>query len=307
MKIINGLKSISNSQKACVATIGNFDGMHLGHQAIIANLKQKARELNLPLTVISFEPLPTEYFMLNSPARIYPLRDKIKIMRSMGIDNFLCLKFNEELASTDPTVFIENILINNLNVKYLAVGDDFRFGYKRGGGFNLLQEVGKTHGMTVEDTKTQVHQGARISSTRIREALSLGDIKEANKLLGQDYQLSGRIRHGQKRGRTIGFPTLNMKLPNHIAPKFGVYAVKVYGLSKGPMLGVSNLGTRPTVEGIENRLETHIFDFEDKVYGKYISVELKEFIRGEQQFENFDTLKKQIEIDALTAKAILTK
>ncbi len=223
----------------------------------------------------------------------------------MGIDNFLCLKFSEELASTDPTAFIENILINSLNVKYLAVGDDFRFGYKRGGGFNLLQGVGKAHGMIVEDTKTQVHQGERISSTRIREALSKGDIQSANKLLGHSYQLSGRIRHGDKRGRTIGFPTLNMKVPEHIAPQLGVYAVEVHGLSEAPLNGVSNLGVRPTVDGTENRLETHIFDFSSYVYGKYISVELKEFIRGEHHFKNFEALKQQINIDAETAKTML--
>ena len=305
MKFINDLKSLNNSQRACVATIGNFDGLHLGHQTILANLKQKGRELNLPLTVISFEPLPTEYFMIGPPARIYPLRDKIKRMASMGVDNFLCLKFTAELASTDPTDFIEAILINNLNVKYLAVGDDFRFGYKRGGGFKLLQEVGESHGMTVEDTKTQIQQGKRISSTRIREALSVGDIKLANRLLGHSYQLNGRIRHGDKRGRTIGFPTLNMKVPEHIAPQLGVYAVKVHGLSESPLNGVSNLGMRPTVDGTENRLETHIFNFSADVYGKHISVELTEFIRGEQRFESFEELKEQINIDAETAKMIL--
>ncbi|MEH6456695.1 MAG: bifunctional riboflavin kinase/FAD synthetase [Cocleimonas sp.] len=304
MKFINDLKSLNNSQHACVATIGNFDGLHLGHQTIIANLRQKANAFNLPLTVISFEPLPPEYFMLDAPYRIYPLRDKIKRMADLDVDNFVCLKFAEKLASTNPIDFIEKILINSLNVKYLSVGDDFRFGYKRGGGFKLLQEVGETHGMIVEDTKTQVQQGERISSTRIREALGKGDINSANSLLGHNYQLSGRIRHGDKRGRTIGFPTLNMKVPEHIAPQLGVYAVKIHGLSDTPLYGVSNLGMRPTVNGTENRLETHVFDFSGDVYGKHISVELKEFIRGEQRFENFEALKQQISIDAETAKNI---
>ncbi|MGK0270951.1 MAG: riboflavin kinase/FMN adenylyltransferase [Cocleimonas sp.] len=305
MKIINDLKSLKNSQLPCVATIGNFDGLHLGHQTILANLKEKAKELNLPLTVISFEPLPTEYFMLEPPARIYPLRDKIKRMSSLGVDNFLCLKFDEKLASTDPTDFIENILIKSLNVKYLSVGDDFRFGYKRGGGFNLLQSVGEANGMVVEDTKTQLQEGHRISSTRIRQALDKGDIETANSLLGHSYKLSGRIRHGDKRGRTIGFPTINMKVPEHIASKLGVYAVIVHGLTEAPLNGVSNLGIRPTVNGKENRLETHIFDFNADVYSKYICVEFKEFIRGEKQFDNFEALKKQIIMDAETAKAIL--
>lgn len=305
MNFINDLKSLNNSQQACVATIGNFDGLHLGHQIILANLKQKANELNLPLTVISFEPLPTEYFMIDPPARIYPLRDKIKRMSGMGVDNFLCLKFSAVLASTPPVDFIESILIDKLNVKYLAVGDDFRFGYKRGGGFNLLQEVGNSHGMIVEDTKTQILQGERISSTRIREALDTGDIASANKLLGHAYQLNGRVRHGDKKGRTIGFPTINMKVPNQIAPRLGVYAVKVHGLAEIALDGVSNLGMRPTVEGVEKRLETHIFNFNSEIYGKHISIEFREFIREEQRFENFEALKEQIIIDAKTAKSIL--
>lgn len=305
MKFINGLKSLKNSESACVATIGNFDGLHLGHQKILSNLKQKAIKLNLPLTVISFEPLPSEYFLLKPPARIYPLRDKIEKMKSLGVDNFLCLKFNKKLANTDPTDFIETILINNLNVKHLSVGDDFRFGYKRGGGLNLLQEIGQMHGMTVENTNTQIQEGQRISSTRIREALKQGNITSANELLGYDYQLSGRVRHGDKRGRTIGFPTLNMKVLTHIAPQIGVYAVKVHGLDSVPLNGVSNLGMRPTVAGTENRLETHIFDFNRDIYGKYISIEFKEFIRAEQKFDTFDDLKKQIKIDAEIAKKIL--
>lgn len=306
MKFINDLKSLKDSPHACVATIGNFDGLHLGHQTILSNLKQKANELNLPLTVISFEPLPIEYFMADAPARIYPLRDKIRIMSGMGVDNFLCLKFNENFANTPPKEFIEKILIDKLNVKYLAVGDDFRFGYKRGGDFNLLQEVGSDHGMIVEDTKTQLLQGARISSTRIREALSEGEIITVNELLGHAYQLSGRVRHGDRKGRTIGFPTINMKVPKNIAPRLGVYAVRVNGLDGNTSYnGVSNLGIRPTVDGTEKRLETHIFDFNKDVYGKHINIELKEFIRDEKRFENFEALKNQIILDAETAKSIL--
>lgn len=305
MKFINDLKSLKNSQQPCVATIGNFDGLHLGHQTILANLKLKAEAFNLPLTVISFEPLPTEYFMHEPPARIYPLRDKVKMLASLGVDNFLCLKFNATLASTDPTDFIKNILIHSLKVQYLSVGDDFRFGYKRGGGFNLLQTVGEIHGMIVEDTKTQIQEGQRISSTRVRQALGKGDIQTANSLLGHQYQLSGRIRHGDKRGRTISFPTLNMKVPKLIAPQRGVYAVTIHGLSDEPLKGVSNLGMRPTVNGTENRLETHVFNFNSDVYGKYICVELKEYIRGEHQFDNIEALKEQINIDAQKAKTIL--
>ena len=305
MKFINGLKSLKSPNQACVATIGNFDGLHLGHQAILSHLKNKASKLNLPLTVISFEPLPTEYFMSEPPARIYPIRDKACKLSALEVDNFLCLKFNKTLASTQPIEFIENILINSLNVKYLAVGDDFRFGYKRGGGFNLLQAVGKQHGMIVEDTETQILQGERISSTRIREALRNAELDTANNLLGHAYQLSGRVRHGDKRGRTIGYPTLNIKLPEDIAPRKGVYVVRVHGITDQPLLGISNLGMRPTVNGAENRLETHVFDFNADVYGKHISIELLEFIRDEQHFEDLESLKEQILLDTKDARNIL--
>ncbi len=305
MKFINGLKSLTGIQQACVATIGNFDGLHIGHQTILAHLEKQAKELNLPLTVISFEPLPAEYFMLQPPARIYPLRDKIQRLSQLGVTSFLCLKFNFSLASSPPKVFIEDVLINKMNVKYLTVGDDFRFGYKREGGFNLLKEVGEAHGMSVKDTSTQILDGERISSTRIREALMIADLNSANKLLGHQYQLNGRIRHGEKRGRTIGFPTINMKMTQNIALKFGVYAVKVHGLNDKPINGVANLGTRPTVGGEENRLETHLFNFDEDVYGKYITVEFVEFIRAEHKFENFDALKAQIKMDADKARELL--
>ena len=308
MKLMRGLRSIKLEQGGCVATIGNFDGLHLGHQKIINKLKQKAKSLSLPLTVISFEPLPAEYFMPEPPARIFPMRDKIRLLNKLGVDNYLCLKFDHSLATMPPEDFVQNILLDTLNVKYLAVGDDFRFGHNRGGDFQLLKTMGESAGMEVTDTPTCEQEGQRISSTRIRDFLKTGDISSANKLLGYHYQLSGRIRHGDKRGRTIGFPTLNMRVLNHIAPARGVYAVRVKGLSDDPLTGVANLGSRPTVKGTENRLETHLFDFTDdsyEAYGKTICVELVNFIRAEKRFEDFETLKAQIVKDAEQARKIL--
>jgi len=304
MKFINDLKSIEKNRFPCVATIGNFDGLHLGHQTIIKNLKNVAQRLELPLTVISFEPLPAEYFVSNQTSRIYPLRDKIKRMEDLNVDNFLCLKFNKQLANTEPKEFIESILINHLDVKYLSVGDDFRFGYKRGGDFKLLKEIGLPHGMVIEDTKTQIFDDERISSTRIRDALKNGDITTSNKLLGHKYQLSGRVRHGNKKGRTIDFPTVNLKIPQNIAARNGVYAVTIHGLTKSPLKGVSNIGIRPTLNGTEKRLETYIFDFDQQVYGQYICIELDAFIRAEKRFDSFDDLKKQIKIDIEVAKKL---
>lgn len=305
MKFIRGIHNLKQNQQACVATIGNFDGLHLGHRKIIGLLKERSKELNLPLTVISFEPLPSEYFLKDPPARIYPLRDKVRLLSTLGVDNFLCLQFNAALANMPPEKFVSEVLIKNLNVRHLAVGDDFRFGHKRMGDFTLLQKMGKHADMAVVSTATVVEQGERISSTKIRNVLARADIDKANKLLGQRYQLSGRIRQGDKRGRTIGFPTINMKLPGHIAPQKGVYAVRVHGVDQTVISGVANLGSRPTVSGTENRLETHLFNFEGDVYGKYICVELVKFIRPEYRFDSFDKLKQQILLDVTQAKVIL--
>ena len=309
MKLIRRLSTLKNNSKrretGCVATIGNFDGLHLGHQTIINKLRKKADEYQLPLTIISFEPLPAEFFMPNPPARIYPMRDKIRLLKKLGVDEYFCLKFDETFSNQSPKTFIEDILLNGLNVKYLAVGDDFRFGHKREGDFNLLKDMGKSAGMQLTDTKTCTQNNERISSSRIRALLEAGQIQSANKLLGYNYQLSGRIRHGDKRGRTIGFPTLNLRMLSHIAPAKGVYAVKVHGLENTQLLGVANLGTRPTVNGDENRLEIHLFDFDKDVYGKYICVELVEFLRPEKKFNDFEALKSQIQVDAENAKQVL--
>ncbi len=305
MRYIRGLQSLKQSDKGCVASIGNFDGLHLGHCEIINNLKIQSDTLKLPLTIISFEPLPSEFFMPEPPARIYPQRDKVRLLKQLGVDNYLCLKFDAEFANQSPEDFVNHILNESLNVKYFAVGDDFKFGHQRKGDFKLLKTMGDVSGMQVVDTPTYDYAGERISSTRIRKCLETGNIKGANELLGECYQLSGRVRHGDKRGRTIGFPTLNMKVLDHIAPARGVYAVRVRGLSKEPLNGVANLGARPTVAGIENRLETHLFDFDGDVYGKYICVELVVFLRAEKKFDDFGELKTQIVQDAEQARSLL--
>jgi len=307
MKLFRGIHSLRPNTKGCVATIGNFDGLHLGHQKVINILKDKAKQLDLPLVVISFEPLPAEYFMPTPPTRIYSMRDKVRLLNELGVDQYLCLSFDEKLANMSPKLFVERVILNSLNTKYLAVGDDFRFGHNREGDFQLLLEMGDNDGMQVSDTSTCSYENQRVSSTRIRKSLEAGNITQANNLLGHSYQISGRIRHGDKRGRTIGFPTLNMKLLSNIAPKKGVYAVKVHGLSRSPLLGVANLGNRPTVGGLENRLETHLFDFDKNVYGQIICVELIEFIREEKKFNDFEALKAQILLDANKAKSLLTQ
>lgn len=304
MKITRHYRFSNTDNKPCVATIGNFDGLHLGHRKIINHLKEKADSLSLPLTVISFEPLPSEFFSAEPPLRIYPLRDKARLLNDLGVDHFMCLRFDSQLANMQPQEFVKEILIDFLRVKYLAVGDDFRFGYKRTGDFDMLKTLGNTAGMEVVDTPTVESQDERVSSSWIRKALQSADLETANKLLVDTYQLSGRIRHGQKQGRTIGFPTINMKMPENLAAKKGVYAVCVKGISEHDEIGVANLGSRPTVEGAENRLETHIFDFNRHLYGKTACIELVKFLREEKKFESFDALKQQILIDAENARKV---
>jgi len=309
VKVIRGTKHSQSSPKGCVATIGNFDGLHKGHQKIISDVKSIATQLDYPTKVISFEPLPTEFFSkkFNKPVpeRIYPFRDKALILNHLGIDTFVCLPFSRLLSEMPAEFFIKDILVRRLNIKHLVVGDDFRFGKQRLGDFLLLKEVGDKLGMKVSNTPTVELEGCRISSTRIREHLAKGDLSQANILLGTPYQLSGRIRHGDKRGRTIGFPTLNLRLPESLVPARGAYAVKIHGLEEKSLNGVANLGNRPTVSGLETRLETHVFDFDQQVYGKHVCIELVDFLRAEKKFESFDELMAQITKDSDQAKRIL--
>ena len=305
MKLIRDISGVQHLDKGCVATIGNYDGLHLGHQAILGQLDAEAKKLNLPKVVISFEPLPSEFFTGDKAQRVYPFRDKARLLESHSIDYFLCLRFDNAMANMPPVDFVERILFQAMNVKALMVGDDFCFGKNRQGNFELLQNMGASHGMVVHKTETVHDDKGRISSTRIRQHLAAGKLSTASQLLGKRFCLSGRIRHGDKRGRTIGFPTANLRIQDNIAAINGVYAVKVSGLTAKRLDGVANLGTRPTVDGTETRLEVHLFDFDESVYGQHIIVELCEFIREEKRFENFAALTAQIHKDAISARELL--
>lgn len=306
MKLLRRIHPASPTDRGCVATIGNFDGLHRGHQRVIQHVLQQAASLQLPSTVISFEPLPIEFFRSPPPPRIYALRDKLRLLQSMQIDRFACLRFDKAFASMEAEDFVHNILLDGLKVRYLVVGDDFRFGKGRHGDYHLLQKLGAAQGMQVVDTPTLLHSEERISSTRIRLALSTAELATAATLLGQAYRISGRVRHGDKRGRTIGFPTLNMRVPQYVALRRGVYAVRITGLGAQIHYGVANLGVRPTVHGVENRLEVHVFDFQREVYGQHLCVEPVQFIREEMKFASLEELTSQIAQDATQARALLS-
>ena len=304
MELISGLHNLRSRHHGCVATIGNFDGVHLGHQAVLGQLAEKADELSLPSLVITFEPQPQEYFAPEqAKPRLTRLREKLKALPRYGVDRVLCLRFNQSLASLPADEFIKQILVDGLGVRYLVVGDDFRFGSGRAGDFSMLQKAGEENGFPVVNMHTFNIDGERVSSTRIREALAKGDLDTAEKLIGRPYRMCGRVAHGDKRGRTMGFPTANIHLHRKATPVEGVFAVEMFGVEGEPVAGVANVGTRPTVDGTRSLLEVHLFDFDKDIYGQYIHVNFVHKLRDEERFDSFEELKQQILKDADDARA----
>ena len=304
MQLIRGMHNLKTQlTTGCALTIGNFDGVHLGHQAVLRHLREKADQLNLPVVVMLFEPQPREYFMgENAPARLMRLRDKLHYLAELSVDYVVCLRFNRLFSQQSAVSFIEDLLVKKLNVKFLSIGDDFRFGEGRTGDFRLLQQAGKQFGFEVEDNKSFCLDEKRISSTAIREALLYDDLALAARLLGRPYQILGRVAHGNKLGRTIGFPTANIMLHRQVNPVKGVYAVKVRLNSGEFFYGVANIGKRPTINGIKQLLEVHIFDFYRDIYGQTLQVTLCHKIRNEIKFPSFEALKAQIARDVITAR-----
>lgn len=307
MQLVRGSHNLRPTHRGCVATIGNFDGVHLGHQAVFAALTARARAMGLPSLVITFEPQPLEVFRpAEAPARLTRLREKLSAIAACGIDRVLLLEFGSQLAAQSADDFIQQILVDGLGVRHLYVGDDFRFGKGRSGDFALLQQAGMAHDFGVESLQSVIHLDERVSSTCIRQALAAGDLARAAQWLGRPYTLCGRVAHGNERGRTIGFPTLNVDLRRRVSPLRGVFATQVAGLSAAPLPGVANIGNRPTVEGDDRfLLEVHLFDFDRQVYGQHIEVSFIERLRDEKKFDSFNQLKQQIQADADRAREIL--
>ena len=250
MRLIRGLHNLHHSQLGSALTIGNFDGLHRGHQAVLRHLQQRAAEQQLATTVMTFEPTAQEYFSPGTaPARLQRLRDKLAMLQELEVNQVHCLRFNQELAELSADAFVGQILVEGLDVRYLVVGDDFRFGKERRGDFAFLQQAGQRYGFEVVSTRTFLEGEDRVSSTRIRQALAEGDLAMAEQLLGRSYRICGRVSPGQQRGRTIGFHTANVRLHRVVSPLKGVFAVRVYGLGTEPLNGVANVGTRPTVDG----------------------------------------------------------
>jgi len=304
MQLIRGLHNLRPEHRGCVATIGNFDGVHLGHQAVIGQLGEEAGRLHLPSALITFEPQPMEYFRpQQAPARLTKMREKVEALRRFHIDRLLLLPFTRKLAQMRADSFIQRVLVDGLGVKYLVVGDDFRFGKDRAGDFAMLQAAGREHGFAVVNMHTFQIEGERVSSTRVRHALNTGDLARAEQLLGRTYRMSGRVAHGKKLGRELGFPTANIHVHRKATPLQGIFVVEVFGIEGEPLPGVASLGTRPTVDGKTTILEVYLFDFDRDIYGAHLQVSFLHKLRDEVRYTTLDALKIQIAKDVQNAQA----
>jgi len=303
MEFIRGLYNLKPEHRGCVATIGNFDGVHVGHQRVLRQVKLKAISLGLPAVVILFEPQPLEYFAKEqAPRRITRLREKLLQLEAHGIDRVLCLRFDAKLLGLSANNFIQQLLVSGLAVSHFVVGDDFRFGKGRTGDFALLQEEGAHHGFEVENTQTCELDGERVSSTRIRNALEEHNLAAVERFIGRSFTITGKVAYGQQLGRKLGVPTANIRLQKPRPALQGVYATLVHGVLGEPIASVANIGYRPTVAGVQPQLEVHLFGFSGDLYGQTISVEVCQFIRKEQKFDGLVELQAQIELDMQTAK-----
>ncbi len=295
MKVIRGYSRIA---RPLAATIGNFDGVHLGHKAMLTQLITQANKRQLPVCVILFEPQPAEYFnRQQAPARLSSLREKVAELERCGVQYVICLPFAEKLASMEAREFVTNILFDRLNVRYLLVGEDFRYGHKRQGNYALLVTEAKHFGAEVNCFPDFVETGQRVSSTRVRKALMEADFTRAQILLGHPYRLCGRVLHGAQRGRKWGIPTANIALHRANLVLHGVYHVLVYRTNNQCLPAIANIGTRPTVDGSKAYLEVHILDFDSSLYGEMLQVEFLHKLREERKFSSIEALIAQIRCD----------
>lgn len=308
-RLIRGLHNVQSSDQGSVLTIGNFDGVHVGHQALLAQVNEQARSRNALSMVMIFEPQPLEFYgkgKINVP-RLTRMREKYEALAACHIDRVLVAYFNPSFAALSPDDFVEQVLIKKLGVKHLMVGEDFRFGHKRSGDLPQLKALAEKFDFTVEIIQPILTGEERVSSTLLRQALTQGNQERVRKYLGHPYTLSGRVATGDQRGRQWGFPTANIYLHRALTPIQGVYAVRVYGLAEHSLPGVANLGVRPTVDGTRTLLEVHLLDFEQNIYRKQVKVEFCEKLREEQRFESIDLLRQQIAQDVNQARAYFEK
>jgi len=309
MQLVRGLHNLKPEHRNCAVTIGNFDGVHHGHQALLRLLSEKARGINIPSALMSFDPLPHEYFSKSKPApRLTSARERYTLIaeldESLRPDMLLILRFGDWLAQLSAEEFVSKVLVDALAVKAVVIGDDFRFGKGRTGDYDYLKTAGDKHGFEVLALSTHSVDNMRVSSTGIRQALLDDRLSDAERMLGKPYRICGRVAHGDKRGRTIGFPTANIRLNRPAIPMSGVYSVTMCSPELGDVQGIANIGKRPTVDGVRDQLEVHLFDFEKDIYGMNICVSFHHKIRDEKKFDSFELLKQQIQLDCVRAREL---
>ena len=307
MQLVRGLTNLPEVADPCALTIGNFDGVHRGHLEILRLLADAAGQRGLSTSLMIFEPQPMEFFLQDkAPSRLYRFSEKLRVLETLVLDRVIALEFGQHLAQMKAEDFISHILVERMNVKYLLIGDDFRFGHERAGDFEMLKSASRQYGFELHSIDSVLESERRISSTAVRELLHQGEIEAASALLGRPYVMCGRVIHGKKLGRHIGWPTINIPVRRHNSPVAGIYAVRVAGVQDSKVLdGVASIGTRPTVNGEGWLLEVHLFDWSGDCYGCRVDVEFIKHLRNEEKFENIDVMTLQIERDAAQAKKVL--
>lgn len=306
MELVRGLANLRDPHRGSVVTIGNYDGVHRGHQHMLATVTARARELGMPATVVTFEPTPREYFEGDSaPARLMRLREKLEALPLYGVDRVVVLRFDRRMQAMGADEFVERLLVRGLGARHVVVGHDFHYARRREGNIDTLRAAGDRHGYTVEEVGRFLVDGERVSSSLVREALGRGDLARAGLLLGRPYRMAGRVRRGQQLGRLLGYPTANLALHRKVVPLWGVFAVRVSGAGLVDHPAVASLGTRPTIDGTEPLLEVHVFDHDGDLYGRYLDVDFVRRLRDERRFESLDSLVEQMHRDAAEARELL--
>jgi riboflavin kinase / FMN adenylyltransferase len=303
MELIRGLVNIKPRLHGCVASIGNYDGVHLGHQHVLKELIRHARTLALPATVVVFEPTPQEYFAAAPPARLMNFHEKCSALAACGVQRIVCLRFDHRLAVMPAETFIERVLVSALGVRHLVVGEDFRFGRDRIGDFAMLKSAGEVHGFEVQRAHTLTVAGERLSSSRIRQLLAAGELETAAEMLGKPFAVSGRVIYGDGLGQTLDYPTANIPLKRRVSPVHGIFVAAVHGIGGAARYGAAYVGSRPAVGGRREMLEVYVFDFNGGLYGQRLRVELLHQLREDAAFKNLEALKAQMgrDIDAASA------
>ncbi len=308
MELVRGLHNISQRHRGCVLTVGNYDGVHLGHRQMIGVLKSRAAELGAAATVLVFEPSSKEFIdPEGAPPRLTRWREKCLALAAQGVKCLVTLRFDECMRAMTPRAFVDELLVDRLGTRHLVVGHDFRYGSNAGGTIESLRAAALAHGFAVEEVAPFVFDGVRVSSTAVRERLEYADYAGAARLLGRPYRMMGRVVRGRQLGRTLGFPTANLRLMRRKSPVWGILAVRVFGIAPHALPGVASLGTRPTVNGTEPLLEVHVFDFAGDLYGRAIEVEFVAKLRDEVKFESLDAMMVQMKVDGADARELLSK